>query len=443
MRPSLSGGRNAIRSGLPVAHRRYAVIGLTQAVLFAFATDALFVPFLLFLGADVAFVSVLGVLPVVGSAAQVRLPSMLRRVRGDIGRLTLVLTVAAETRGLWFALAAGGWAAGLLPAGAAIAIVSVVGVGGGAGALLAESTLRAWANIALPDRDRRAVVPRMMGTATGASALLLLPAGLLLDGMGGAVAGWAYAAMFAVAGVASVPLLAAIRGLPRPKPVSVHPDEVAEAETPAFRRFTKAAIWNSVGTGFTPYLVVFAVAVHGMSPGFGVVLSGAWAAVSLVSSVVVAAFLRRGSASWVLKLAYGLRFGGAAILLLAFPGSPAVVPILLASTALNAFGFNAIALAQNEQLFRLVGRAAIAHQGRFMASNAAAYTLAGFAGTGLVAIAERVGFGAWVALLALAAGPRAVSAGLTPVPHTWKSASLSVRLEAPSRGVELGAAAEA
>jgi hypothetical protein len=441
MRPSLTRGRVATRAGLPAAHRRYAVIGLAQAVLFAFATDALFVPFLLFLGADVAFVTVLGVLPVVGSAAQIRLPSMLRRVRGDIGRLTLLLTVVAETRGLWFALAAAGWAAGLLSTGGAIAIVSLVGVVGGAGALLAESTLLAWANIALPDRERRAVVPRMMGTATGASALLLLPAGLLLNGIGGSVAGWAYAAMFGIAAVASVPLLVAIRGLPRSKPVSIHPDEVAEAETPSFRRFTKAAIWNSVGTGFTPYLVVFAVAVHGMSPGFGVVLSGSWAAVSLVSSVVVAAFLRRGSASWVLRIAYGMRFAGAGILLLAFPGSPIVVPLLLASTALNAAGFNAIALAQNEQLFRLAGRAAIAHQGRFMASNAAAYTVAGFAGTGLVALAERLGFGAWVALLALSAAPRVVSAGLTPVPRSWQSASLSLRLEAPGR-VELGAAAE-
>src|SRR5512140_675626 len=85
-------------------NRRYQVIATSQAVLAAFATDALFVPFLLVLGANPAFVTFAGLLPVLGSAAQAFMPFTLRRADGNLRGITLVLTVATETRGLWFAV---------------------------------------------------------------------------------------------------------------------------------------------------------------------------------------------------------------------------------------------------------------------------------------------------------------------------------------------------
>lgn len=405
-------------------HPRYAAIGLGQAAVFAFATDALFVPFLLVLGADPAFVSLLGVLPVVGSAAQVLLPRVLRRIHGDIGGLTVALTLVGETRGIWLAAVAAGWAGGVVPTPVAIGVVAVIGVAGGSVGLLAETTLLGWINVVLPDRERRLVLPRVMGLATGASAVLLVPSGLVLDGLAASSAGVAFAVLFGIAGVASLPLIAAVHGLPRPKPVQVHPDDARAARTPALRRFTAAALWNSVGLGFTPYVAVFVVAVHGLSPGFAVALSGLWSAVAFLASVGVGSFLAHGSASWVLRVAYLSRAVGLLALLAAFPGSPVVVPVLVASVALNSFGFNATAVAQNEQLFRLAGPAAIAHQGVFVAQNAATYTAAGMAGTALIAVAERVGFGAWALTFLLAGGARLVAARLTPVPPGWRSTSL-------------------
>lgn len=405
-------------------HPRYAAIGLTQAAVFAFATDALFVPFLLVLGVNPAFVSLLGVLPVVGSAAQVLLPRVLHRIHGDIGGLTVALTLAAETRGIWLALVAAGWAAGVFPTPVAIGAVAVIGVAGGSVGLLAETTLLGWINVVLPDRERRVVLPRVMGLATGASAVLLVPSGLVLDGLDAAAAGAGFAVLFGLAGAASLPLLLAVRGLPRPKPVHVRPDDAAAVHAPALRRFRAAALANSVGLGFTPYVAVFVVAVHGLSPGFAVALAGLWSAAALVTSIGVGSFLAHGSASWVLRVAYLSRAVGLLAVLAAFPGSPVVVPVLLASVALNSFGFNATAIAQNEQLFRLAGPAAISHQGVFVAQNAATYTAAGVAGTALVAIAERVGFGAWAVTFLVAGGARLLAARLTPVPPGWRSATL-------------------
>jgi hypothetical protein len=391
---------------------------------FAFATDALFVPFLLVLGADIALVSLLGVLPVVGSAAQALIPRALRRLGGNIGRLTTILTIAGETRGLWLALVAAGWAMGAVPTPAAIALVAVIGVVGGAVGLLAETTLLGWINVVLPDAERRLVLPKLMALATGASAVLLVPAGLALDGMAAATAGLAFAALFGLAGAASLALVIAVHGLPRPKPVHIRPGEAREVRTPPLRRFTLAAVWNSVGVGVTPYISVFVVAVHGMSPGVGVLLAGLWSAVALVTSMGVGTFLARGSASWVLRVAYVARAIGTLGLLAAFPASPVAVPVLLASVVLNAAGFTATAVAQNEQLFRLAGPGAIAYQGRFVALNAGAYTAAGVAGSVLVAIAERVGFAAWALAFVIAGGSRVVAAGLTPVPDGWRSTTL-------------------
>lgn len=406
-------------------HRRYAAIGLAQAAVLAFATDALFVPFLLLLGADPAFVSLLGVLPIVGSAAQGLVPRVLARLDGDIGGLTVALTVAAETRGVWLALVAVGWAAGAVPTSLAITAVAVIGVVGGAFGLLAETTLLGWINVVLPDRDRRLVLPRVMGLATGASAVLLVPSGIALDRLDPSAAGLAFGLLFGIAGVASLPLAVAVHGLPRPKPVHVHQARTAPPPTPELRRFTLASLWNTVGLGFTPYVAVFVVAVHGLSPGVGVALSGVWSATALVTSMVVGSFLERGSASWVLRVAYLARVVGLVALLAAFPGSPVVLPVLVASVVLNAFGFNATAVAQNEQLFRLAGPGAIAHQGVFVARNAATYAVSGMAGTALIAVAERVGFGAWALTFLLAAGARVVAARLTPVPRGWRSATLA------------------
>src|SRR5512141_2254979 len=119
------------------ANRPYQVIAGSQAVLAAFATDALFVPFLLVLGASPAFVTFIGLLPVLGSAAQAFMPAALRRTDGNLRAITVVLTAATETRGIWFALVAAGVALHAIPDGAAIALVAVIVLVSCSGALVA------------------------------------------------------------------------------------------------------------------------------------------------------------------------------------------------------------------------------------------------------------------------------------------------------------------
>src|SRR5512140_1805933 len=107
-------------------NRPYQVIAGSQAVLAAFATDALFVPFLLVLGANPAFVTFVGLLPVLGSAAQAAMPAALRRTDGNLRGITVALTVATETRGVWFALVAAGVALHAIPDGLAVALVTLI-----------------------------------------------------------------------------------------------------------------------------------------------------------------------------------------------------------------------------------------------------------------------------------------------------------------------------
>jgi hypothetical protein len=128
----------------------------------------------------------------------------------------------------------------------------------------------------------------------------------------------------------------------------------------------------------------------------------------------------------VLRIAYAARAIGTLGLLAAFPLNPVAVPVLLGSVVLNAAGFTATSVAQNEQLFRLAGPAAIAYQGRFVALNAGAYTVAGVVGSAFVAISEVVGFAAWAVTFGIAGGSRVVAAGLTPVPKGWRSTTLLV-----------------
>ena len=412
-------------------HRTYHVISVTQAVLAAFVTDALFVPFLLSLGANPAFVTLVGILPVLGSAAQALMPAALRRTDGNLRGITLALTMATETRGLWFALVAAGVATGVLPDGAAIAVTALIVLVAGSGGLVAEATLFSWLAIALPDDVRRTVTPKMMGVTAGASALLLLPAGLALGVAAPGVAAWLYVALFAAAAVASLPLLGAVTRLPHPGQVTIPRSDAAPAPTPALGSFVRATTWNAAGVGLTPYFGVFAVTVLGMSPGFAVVLSGVWAAASLLTSAVLGAVLVHVSSARLLRAGYVSRVVGMLLCLIAFPGNGAAGAVLLAAVTINAVGAAVLQIGQTERLFRLTsGPATLAAQAQMTAHNAAAFTAGGVLLTGATVVAEGIGYPAWAAMFVASALPRAVAARLTDVPSRWRTAALPARTAA-------------
>ena len=413
-------------------NRPYQVIAGSQAVVAAFATDALFVPFLLVLGANPAFVTFIGLLPVLGSAAQAFMPTALRRTDGNLRRITVALIAATETRGLWFAAVAVAVALRLVPDGVAVALIALIVLVANSGALVAEANLFSWLAIVLPEEERRRVTPKMMGMTAGASALLLLPAGVALDEAGSTVAAWLYAALFAAAFLASLPLLRAVARLPSPGRVSIPRAETVPAPAPTLRSFVRASTWNAVGVGLTPYLGVFAVAVLGMSPGFAVVLSGVWALASLAASAVVGAVLAQVSSARLLRASYALRGVGMLLCLAAFPGNDAAAPVLLAAVTVSAIGYQATVLAQTERLFRLAaGPALVAAQANMTARNAAAFTAAGLVLSGATVLADAIGFPVWAGMFLASAVPRFVAARGTKVPARWRT-TLPASLSAPA-----------
>jgi len=407
-------------------NRPYQAIAGSQAVLAAFATDALFVPFLLVLGANAALVTVVGMLPVLGSAAQALMPAALRRTDGNLRGIAIALIALTETRGLLFALVAAGVALGLLPHGVAIALTALIVLAANSGALMAEATLFSWLAIVLPEQERRSVTPKMMGVTAGLSAVLLLPAGAALSAADAATASWLYVALFGTGFAASLPLLRTVRRLPRPGRVAIPPPESAPAPAPAVRPFLRAASWNAAGVGFTPYFGVFAVVVLGMSPGFSVLLSGVWALASLLTSAVIGAVMAQVSSARLLRASYALRGAGALLCLAAFPGNPAAAAVLLTAVVVGAVGYQATVLSQTERLFRLAtGPTLVAVQASFTARNAVAFTAAGSALSGAMAVAGGIGFPAWAAIFVASALPRFIAARGTEAPAGWRASPSS------------------
>lgn len=413
------------RAFLARRNRPYQLIAGSQAVLAAFATDSLFVPFLLVLGAHPAVVTAIGLLPVLGSAAQALLPAALRRTGGNLRGITIVLTVATETRGIWFAIVAAAVALGAIPSGAAIALIALIVLVASSGALVAEATLFSWLAIVLPDAERRAITPRMMGLTAGLSAVLLLPAGIVLAVVEPGVAAWLFVVLFTAGAVVSLPLVRAVVRLPRPGRVTVPRAEAAPAPAPALRSFLRGSAWNAAGAGLTPYFGVFAVAVLGMSPGFAVALSGVWAMVSLLTSVVLGGVLPQLSSARVLRLSYIARTVGMLLCVAALPGSATAALILVLAVSINAAGYSATALGQTERLFRLTsGPVLVAAQASFTSRNAAAFTAGGVALSTATVVAAGIGFPAWIAMFVAAALPRLMAARSTEVPPNWRTAPL-------------------
>ena len=116
-------------------YRPFKAIAIGQAFTGSYASDALFVPLLLRLGAPAALVVAVGAAPVGGAALQAFAPQILRRLEGNLRGLTLTLTLA-EVRGFVLAAIVAGVAAGFVGHLAGIVLISAtVAIGQTAGVL--------------------------------------------------------------------------------------------------------------------------------------------------------------------------------------------------------------------------------------------------------------------------------------------------------------------
>ena len=405
-------------------YRPFQAIAVGQAFTGSYASDALFVPLLLRLGAPAALVVVIGAAPVGGAALQAFAPQILRRLNGDLRGLTLGLALA-EVRGFVLAAIVAGVAIGALGQLLGIALISVTVAIGQTAGVLSGSNITLWTAVMLPDAERRLVGPRMGALTMALSTALLLPAGFALDAGTRAIGLWAYVAFFLVSGLASTLTPLAVARLPRPGRVLVARETAGgTAVPPEFRRFTDVSVIASFGQGLLPALSLYALSVLGLSAGFAVALSGVAAAGALAGSLAVGSFLLTGSSSHVLRATFLVRAFAAASCAAAIPVNPLAPAFLLIGSALFNGAGTAGVLATNERLYRLAPAQARVHcQSRFVGATAAA------AGTGALVCATVLTLAspaAWVAYTALFAGSaisRTIATLRTEVSASWSSPS--------------------
>jgi hypothetical protein len=405
-------------------YRPFQTIAVGQAFTASYASDALFVPLLLRLGALPALVIVVGAAPVAGAALQAFAPQILRRLKGDLRSLTLGLALA-EIRGFVLAAIVAGVAAGAVDQLLGMALISLTVAIGQTAGVLSSSNITLWTAVVLPDAERRLVGPRMGALTMALSTALLLPAGFVLDAGTQAIGLWAYVAFFIVSGVASTVTPLAVSRLPRPGRVLVARETAEGTEMPlAFRNFTNASAIASVGQGLVPALSLYALRVLGMSAGFAVVLSGVAAAGALGGSLVVGSFLLGGSSSRVLRASFLLRALAGVCCAAAIPMNPLAPAFLLVGSALFNGAGNAGALATNERLYRLAPPNARVHcQSRFVGTTAAAAGAGAVVCAAALTLAAPAAWAAYTLLFAGSAVSRTIATFRTEVSPSWTSPS--------------------
>jgi hypothetical protein len=403
-------------------YRPFQAIAIGQAFTASYASDALFVPLLLFLGAPAALVVVVGAAPVGGTALQAFAPQMLRRLKGNLRRLTLVLALA-ELRGFVLAAIVAGIASGAIDGVVGIALISVTVAIGQTVGILSASNIGLWTAVVLPDAERRLVSPRMTALAMALSTVLLLPAGSALDAGTRAIGLWAYFAFFVVSGIASTLTPLAVSRLPRPGRVLVAVQPVGDDDVPpVFRRFTAVSVIGAVGQGLIPSLSLYALRVLGMSAGFAVALSGVGAAGALAGSLLAGSFLLGGSSSRVLRVSFLLRGVAGLCCAAAIPWNPFAPVLLLVGAALFNGAGNAGGLATNERLYRLAPPHSRVHcQSRFVGSTAAAAGAGSVICAAVLTVAPPAAWAAYTVLYAASAVTRTIATFRTEVSSSWIS----------------------
>ncbi len=403
--------------------RTYQGIGVGSAAVVALAGDGLTIPLLLGLGAPAYLATIIGVLPFTFSAAQLLVPSLLRRTDGNLRLVTLAILAFGETRGFVLAAVVLLHVGGVLPSAAAIAAIAAVMCLGGAASAIGGANLLAWYGAILAEPERRFVAPRVMGITQGLGAALLLPVALGVQAGLQTVGLAVYAAIFLAAGLAGIGELAAVARLRRPGRVRVARRGEQPPLSPATRSFVRIITLAAAGAGFGPYLSVYAISVLGQTAGYAILLSAVSAASSLVTATIVGGLLNRGSSSRTLRLSFVLRGGGILLALLAFPTNPLAWLVLLGVAVIVSAGASAAVLSSNERLLRLTGGVdLIGAQSRFVAGTAAGLTVGQVGSAGVLALLP-VAFPTFAILMTGSGLVRLILATRIDVSATWSTAT--------------------
>ncbi len=428
--------RPGIRSGLDEwrvfggdRYRPYLTIGLGAAGVGSLADAALTIPLLLVLGAPPALATLIGVLPIAGSAAQLAVPRLLERTDGNLRGVTLAITATGETRGIWLALVTLASAANLVPTGLVIGLIAAIMTVAGAATTIGGANQLAWYGAVLAEPERRFVAPRVMGVTLGLGAVLLLPAALLVQLLSPVTGVLVFALLFLLGGSAGLLELWALTRLPRPGRVRVAAPPAPRPANPELGRFVRITTLAAFGSGFGPYLSIYAISVLHQPPSFAIVLTALGAGASLVTSTIVGGWLGRGSASRLLRVSFLLRGGAMLLGLLAFPANPlSGVVLCLVSVVVSAGAASGI-ISANERLLRLAGRDdRFVAQGRYVAGTAAGTTGGQLLNAGLLAVVP-LGYLPFAALFLVSGLTRFFAAWRVDVSTSWSSATAAWRTE--------------
>ncbi len=431
-------GAQQLRSGLGLmasewrtfggpAYRRYLVLALSQGVVLALSGTSLIIPLLLVLGLGPGPTTLVASLALIGPAAQLAVPGVLRATDGNLRLVSVVSTALGETRGIWIgllaALAALGAGQGVLIAGLVVG-TAAMGVFSG----VAAANLQAWLAVILPEQERRFVAPRIVGLGLAVSAVLLVVVAVLLDAAVRAFGLGAYAACFVIGGAAGIVEVVALARLPRPGRVRVPRLAPEMPPPPGWRRFVSIATLASLGSGLAPYYSVYVISVLRASAAFAVALNALTSAAAVVASTFGAAMLAHNSSSRLLRLGYlSLGTGWVAALATA-PINPLALPWFVAVALFVSAGGAIVQIATNERLFRLVaGPTVMAQQGRFVGITSAA-TAAGQLASALALAVAPVGYPVFAALFVVSGGARFVAASRLPVPEAWSDATAVINV---------------
>jgi hypothetical protein len=395
--------------------RTYHYLALAQGVVGVLAGFDVVIPWALAMGCPPFAAILLGVLPLAGPMSQLVVPRLLDRTGGNLRGLTILISAIGEPRGLYFAVLAALYAAGIISGPVALVTLSVLIAMTSVLSSITGANLLSWHSAVLPDQDRRLVVPRLMAVSLGIGDLLLLPMAALLDTLVQHIGLYAYALPFVVSGVFSLAEIWVLFQLRHPGVVIVPPRALAaESEpTPELNLFMRSSMINALGMGVTPALSVFIISVLGYSAGFSIMVGAIGTLTMVAAAAIYGDRLSRGSSSRMLRRSFGIRVMAMIAPLLVLP-LPAFAPVfVIASSMLGAVGFASGTLAANERLYRLVhGPSVIRHHARYLARTSGAMTLGQLAGAGVIGVAGAV-FPAFAVLYATSATIRIVA---------WRSA---------------------
>lgn len=429
LRPGIRSGLDAWRAFGSERYRRYLTIGLGAAGVSALADAALTIPLLLVLGAPPALATLIGLLPIAGSAAQLAVPRLLERTDGNLRGVTLAITATGETRGIWLALVTLGGAVHVLPTGLVIGLIAAVMTVAGAATTIGGANQLAWYGAILSEPERRFVAPRVMGITLGLGAVLLLPAALLVQLLSPITGVLVYALLFLLGGSAGLLELGALARLPRPGRVRVPAVAAPRNASPELGRFIRVVTIAAFGAGFGPYLSIYAISVLHQPASFAIVLTALGAGASLVTSTIVGSWLGHGSSSRLLRVSYLLRGGSMVLGLLAFPADPLSGLVLCLVSIVVSAGAAAGTISANERLLRLVGREEwFVAQGRYVAGSAAGTSGGQLLNAGLLAVAP-LGYVPFAALFLLSGATRFFAAWRVDVSASWSSSTAVWRTE--------------